>query len=59
MKRRHDERESPDNSENMGDMQLACPVAVSLSGLFMLGDVQDSLIKQTGMVCVIHFTRDR
>jgi Tol biopolymer transport system component len=46
----------PDNSENAGIMQVACTVAVSPNGQFMLGDIQDSLVKQTGMVKIIRFT---
>jgi Tol biopolymer transport system component len=45
-----------DNPENEGIMQVACTVAVSPSGDFMLGDVQDSLARQTGMVEVVRFT---
>jgi Tol biopolymer transport system component len=45
-----------DNPENAGYMQVAGRVAVSPSGEFMLGDVQDSLVKQTGFVRVIHFS---
>jgi Tol biopolymer transport system component len=43
------------NPENAGIMQVAVTVAPSPSGTFMLGDVQDSLVKQTGMVRVVHF----
>lgn len=42
--------------ENTGVMLVACTVAVSPSGDFMLGDVQDSLVKQTGLVKVVRFT---
>jgi Tol biopolymer transport system component len=45
-----------DNPENEGAMRVGCTVAVSPTGQFMLGDVQDSLTKQTGMVKVVHFT---
>jgi hypothetical protein len=44
-----------DNAEDAGFMQVATRVAVSPSGDFMLGDVQDNLAKQTGFVRVIHF----
>ena len=42
--------------ENMGVMLVACTAAVSPAGDFMLGDVQDSLVKQTGLVKVVRFT---
>lgn len=42
--------------ENTGAMPVACTVAVSPSGDYMLGDVQDSLVKQTGLVRVVRFT---
>jgi hypothetical protein len=45
-----------DNPENAGVMQVAGTVAISPSGDFMLGDVQDDLVKQTGLVRVVHFT---
>ncbi len=38
------------------DMQVACTVAVSPDGTSMLGGVQDSLVRQTGFVRVVHFT---
>jgi hypothetical protein len=44
------------NPENTGSMQVAGTVAVSPTGTFMLGDVQDSLVKQTGFVHTVHFT---
>jgi hypothetical protein len=44
------------NPQNAGHMQVAGTVAVSPSGDFMLGDVQDSLTKQTGYSRVVHFT---
>lgn len=46
----------PDNPENSGKMQVAGTVAVSPSGEFMLGDVQDSLVKQTGYERLVRFT---
>jgi len=45
-----------DNPQNAGDMQVATTVAVSPTGEFILGDVQDDLRKQTGMVRLIRFT---
>ena len=45
-----------DNPENTGHMQVAGTVAVSPSGNFMLGDVQDNLGKQTGSIKIVHFT---
>ena len=44
------------NPENTGHMQVAGTVAVSPSGNFMLGDVQDNLVKQTGMIKILRFT---
>jgi Tol biopolymer transport system component len=44
-----------DNSENAGTMLVAGTVSISPSGDFMLGDLQDSLVRQTGMVKVVHF----
>lgn len=43
-----------DYSENAGYMQVACTVAVGPSGDLMLGDVQDSVAKQTGMIRRVH-----
>ena len=45
-----------DNPENTGHMQVAGTVAVSPSGDFMLGDVQDNLVKQTGSIKIVRFT---
>ena len=45
-----------DNPENAGRMQIGCTVAISPSGDFMLGDVQDDVGKQTGSIRVVHFT---
>jgi hypothetical protein len=45
-----------DNPENTGAMMVAGTVAVSPSGEFMLGDVQDSLVRQTGLVKRVRFT---
>jgi hypothetical protein len=44
------------NPENTNQMQVAGTVAISPSGDFMLGDVQDSLTKQTGSVKMVRFT---
>jgi hypothetical protein len=51
----------PNNTENTGQLQLACVVAISPSGDFMLGEIQDDVIRQTGCVRVIrlqHGTQD-
>lgn len=40
-----------------GRLMVACAVAPSPTGTYMLGDVQDSLVKQTGMVLVVGFTK--
>ena len=45
-----------DNPQNTGTMLVAGTVAVSPSGDYMLGDVQDSLVRQTGLVKVVRFT---
>jgi len=45
-----------DNPQNFGDMQVATTVAVSPRGDFVLGDVQDDLARQTGLVRVVRFT---
>jgi Tol biopolymer transport system component len=45
-----------DNPENAGYMQVACTVAVSPSGNLMLGDVQDSVARQTGMIRLVRLT---
>jgi len=45
-----------DNPENAGYMQVASTVAVGPSGDLMLGDVQDSVAKKTGMIRRVHFT---
>jgi Tol biopolymer transport system component len=45
-----------DNPHNMGAMQVAGTVTVSPGGDSMLGDIQDSLTKQTGMVRSVRFT---
>jgi hypothetical protein len=44
-----------DNPQNAGTMLVAGTVAVSPSGDYLLGDLQDSLIKQTGLVKVVRF----
>jgi Tol biopolymer transport system component len=45
-----------DNPHNMGSMQVAGTVTVSPDGTYMLGDIQDSLTKQTGLVRSVRFT---
>jgi len=45
-----------DNPENAGTMEVAGTVAVAPSGDFMIGDMQDSLVKQTGLDKVVRFT---
>jgi len=47
---------SKDNPHNMGSMQVAGTVTVSPDGESMLGDIQDSLTKQTGKVRSVRFT---
>ena len=42
------------NPENAGFMQVATTVAINRAGDMMLGDVQDSLVRQTGLIRVIH-----
>jgi Tol biopolymer transport system component len=44
----------PGNPENAGFMQVATTVAIGPAGDMMLGDVQDSLVKQTGLIRVVH-----
>jgi Tol biopolymer transport system component len=44
------------NPHNMGSIQVAGTVAVSPDGDLMLGDIQDSLTKQTGLVRTVRFT---
>jgi hypothetical protein len=46
----------PGNLENSGKLKVAGTAAISPGGDFMLGDVQTSLTKQTGMVLVVRFT---
>jgi Tol biopolymer transport system component len=43
------------NPEDAGVVQVAVTVAVSPTGDFMLGDVQDNLARQTGFVRVVRF----
>jgi hypothetical protein len=45
-----------ENPENAGYTQVACTVAVGPSGDLALGDVLDSVAKQTGMIRRVHFT---
>jgi hypothetical protein len=44
-----------DNPQNTGRMLVAGTVAVTPAGDLMLGDVQDSLIRQTGLVKLVRF----
>jgi Tol biopolymer transport system component len=44
------------NPQNTGSMQVAGTVTVSPAGDSMLGDIQDSLTKQTGKVLAVRFT---
>ena len=44
-----------DNPQNAGDMRVATTVSVSPSGEFVLGDMQDSLVRQTGLVKIVRF----
>ena len=44
-----------DNPQNTGKMLVAGTFAVSTAGDFMLGDVQDSLVRQTGLVKLVRF----
>jgi len=46
----------PDNPQNTHAALVPTTVAPSPSGEFVLGDVQDSLAKQTGMVKIVRFT---
>jgi hypothetical protein len=44
------------NPEDNGTMQVATTVSISPSGDFMLGDIQDSLVRQTGLLRRVRFT---
>jgi Tol biopolymer transport system component len=44
------------NPEDSGAMQVATTMSISPSGDFFLGDIQDSLVKQTGLVKRVRFT---
>jgi hypothetical protein len=46
----------PGNPEDIGKLRVAGTVAISPDGGFMLGDVQTSLARQTGMDLVVRFT---
>jgi hypothetical protein len=48
-----------DNPHNMGSMQVAGTVTVSPDGSRLLGDIQDSLTKQTGLIRSVRFTCQR
>lgn len=41
--------------QNTGQALVAGTVALSPSGSYFLGDVQDSLVKQTGLVKTVRF----
>jgi Tol biopolymer transport system component len=45
----------PGNPENFGSPMVATTAAISPAGDFFLGDIQDSLVKQTGLVRVVRF----
>jgi Tol biopolymer transport system component len=45
----------PGNPQNAHDMRVATTVAPSPTGAFVLGDMQDSLVRQTGLVKVVRF----
>jgi Tol biopolymer transport system component len=45
-----------DNPEHSDTLAVACTVAIGPKGDFFLGDVQDDLKKQTGLVKVVHLT---
>jgi Tol biopolymer transport system component len=47
-----------DNAENARGLAVGCTVAISPTGDYMLGDVQDSLVKQTGLVRIVRFFRN-
>ncbi len=47
---------APDNPQNSGQMQVACTVAMSPDGTWFLGDVQDSLVRQSGRVRRVRFS---
>jgi hypothetical protein len=44
-----------DNPQNTGQPLVAITVSVSPAGDYMLGDIQDNLAKQTGLVRVVRF----
>ena len=46
----------PGNEENFGAPMVAGTVAISPAGDLFLGDIQDNLVKQTGLVRVVRFT---
>ena len=48
---------APGDPEDFGQVLVACAIAPSPTGTYMLGDVQDSLVKQTGKVLVVSFTK--
>jgi Tol biopolymer transport system component len=48
----------PNNPESSGAPMIATTAAISPAGDYFLGDVQDDLVKQTGLVRVVRFTCD-
>ncbi len=48
----------PNNPESSGAPMIATTAAISPSGDYFLGDIQDDLVKQTGLVRVVRFTCD-
>ena len=47
---------SPDNPEYFGGPMVATTSAISPAGDYFLGDLQDSLVKQTGLVRIVRLT---
>jgi len=48
----------PNNVESLGVPMIATTAAISPSGDYFLGDIQDDLVKQTGLVRIVRFTCD-
>ncbi len=48
----------PNNPESIGVPMVATTAAISPAGDFFLGDIQNDLVKQTGLVRVVRFTCD-
>ena len=49
----------PNNPESQGVPMIATTAAISPAGDYFLGDLQDDLVKQTGLVRVVRFTCDQ